>query len=266
MLHKALSCFSWAQSLGCHTAWLIWLPGGSGEMFLPQKKHSHFKTKHSLVSRCRKYLCTGLWWLSKRNSQNFDQWLFLPALSKTAMRFAFRQHWTDKQCTNQRQNKFSKPLASVLLQLDTETPLTALNFIGSWGTHRAEVKRGVMSLRLPNTLPVCSFIPLQNFILSIIFSIKEMNQTKTLPACLLPSLFCIPGFYIFKGHQGQFFIQAIFNFWCFKTYASGIERKYFELKWRTQSEYSSACFSSHFFWCDPGIPQGEWSCILLNLA
>lgn len=211
MLHKALSCFSWAWSPGCHTAWLIWLPGGSEEMFLPQKKHSHFKTKHSLVSRCRKHLCTRFWWLSIRNSQNFDHWLFFPALSKTAIHFTFRQHWTDKQCTDQRQNNFSKPLASVLLQLDTEIPLTPLNFISSWGTHRAEVKWGVMSWRLPNTLPVCSFIPLQNFILPIIFSIKEMDQTKIQPA-FFPLFFVSQGFLHFERTSRAILHSTILQF------------------------------------------------------
>lgn len=88
------SCFSWAQSPSCCSALLIWLPGGSRKFFFLRRNPSlsHFKTKHSLVSRSRKYLCTVFWWLFKRNSQNFDHCYFLPTLNKQTIRFTFRQH------------------------------------------------------------------------------------------------------------------------------------------------------------------------------
>lgn len=108
--------------------------------------HSHFKTKHSLVSRCRKSFCTEFWQLSKRNSQNFEHCLFFFAYSEQNSLTFYFQTALDRQTMHKsKPDNFSKNLASVLLQLDAEVPLTPLNFISLWGTHRGELKRGVIT-------------------------------------------------------------------------------------------------------------------------
>ena len=98
MLHKSTApCFFWARSPCCRAALLIWLPGGSEEMFLPRKKSQPlpFQNKTLISKQALKIsLCRVLVTFQKTIPKLWALPCLL-TLNKAAIHFAFRQHWTD---------------------------------------------------------------------------------------------------------------------------------------------------------------------------
>lgn len=194
MLHKSTApCLFWAQSLRCHTALLIWLPGGRKEMFPPRKQSQPlaFQNK-TLISK----QALEMHWVMVTFRKAFPTlWAFLclPALNETAMHLPFRQPWTDRRSTSLCTAKMAFQsiqllccYSSVQMSLWPHSISTAANgeqpvFIYSW-----EEEKGVRIWSSPPPC-LCAHPSLSRTILSVSFPIKEMTQI--FPACVPPSSF-----------------------------------------------------------------------------
>lgn len=132
-----------------------------------------------------------------------------------------------------------------------------------------EEERRVRIWRLAPILPVDSFIPVQNSVNK--FSYKRYDSNYNLSS-LYPSFQFLRSQILasFEWSTSRMIFRlsytSLFNALSILSYTLGLGRKCFELKWRLQSEDSSACFSSHILWCDPGISQWEWSYTVWKLA
>lgn len=200
---------------GAHAAAQLCWSGFQGEArkcsFLGRNpSRYHFKTKHSLASKLRKSLCIEFWRLSKRCSQNFEFSLVFPLWTKQQYILVSSSTGQTDDVQANAQPKwlfkaFSFCAATAWCRCPSDPTQMSLwphsVFIGTTAhgepalfRHRGEAERGVVVWSLPPTLPLPSFAPLRNSILSTIFPIREINQTKTFPACLSPSVFLDSGF------------------------------------------------------------------------
>lgn len=86
----------------CHAALLIWLPGGSEEMFLPRKKSQplSFQSKALISKQKNENVCALSFGGFPKDIPKILGISLFAALNKKVIYFTFRQHWTDNVQAN----------------------------------------------------------------------------------------------------------------------------------------------------------------------
>lgn len=200
---------------GAHAAVQLCWFGFQGEVrkqpFLRRNpSHYHFKTKHSLVSRLWKSLCTGFWWLSKRHSQNFKHFLVcLFRIKQQYILLSGRTGQTENTQVNIQPKWFFKAFSFYAAAAWCRCPSDPIQFLSAWqlmgSTLCSDTEKRQKKGSWPGdfSLPSCVLIhPCVEFYSINNFSYKrdESNQNfSSFPSSLLPSLpfHLIPEFCIF---------------------------------------------------------------------